>query len=457
MALVPTYLHLMPLAWLIAGWTALWAPPAPQALNPQGLPAPAAASPSAAAPHGDAAPSDPTCATPDALPDVADLDADDPDPPLKDGEEDDEGEGVADAAEHQAPTDPAHAGWHYTADLSDPEVARLWLDQPEALGSISVGFADAGRMINARSFPPGPQWAISAKEVTWTLDEVVDQLTAAIHEVNERNPDTPPLRISHISREDGGYFRPHQSHQTGRDVDLAFYYRTEVPPGWRGRREKLLDLPRCWALIRALTVHADVQTILVDRRIQKLLRAEALRENEDPAWVASLFDGPNRLLRHARRHRDHFHVRFVAARSQEMGRRVQPLLAQRPDQNRTVHRIRNGDTLGHIARRYGSTIRLIRRANHIRGSFIRAGRTLVVPLRGPCTRCPMPPPAVAGPRRGPPGVAMAMATQTAPPLRAGPQAPPQKAPEVSDGAPASPPPPGAADLPFRPGVRPEPM
>jgi hypothetical protein len=51
--------------------------------------------------------------------------------------------------------------------------------------------------------------------------------------------------------------------------------------------------------------------------------------------------------------------------------------------------------------RYNSTVPSIRNANRIRGSMLRIGQVLSVPLRGPCTRCPIPPPVVVPPRRLP--------------------------------------------------------
>ncbi|HHM05259.1 MAG TPA: LysM peptidoglycan-binding domain-containing protein [Gammaproteobacteria bacterium] len=44
------------------------------------------------------------------------------------------------------------------------------------------------------------------------------------------------------------------------------------------------------------------------------------------------------------------------------------------------HRIRNGETLSHIARRYHTTTALLREVNHLSGSMIRAGHHLVVPV-----------------------------------------------------------------------------
>ena len=53
---------------------------------------------------------------------------------------------------------------------------------------------------------------------------------------------------------------------------------------------------------------------------------------------------------------------------------------QSPDDyysTRIVHRVRSGDTLSTIARRYSSSIRALKEWNHIRGTLIRAGQKLV--------------------------------------------------------------------------------
>ena len=43
------------------------------------------------------------------------------------------------------------------------------------------------------------------------------------------------------------------------------------------------------------------------------------------------------------------------------------------------HRIKGGETLGHISRKYGTTVALIREVNKLRGTQIRAGKYLMVP------------------------------------------------------------------------------
>ena len=289
----------------------------------------------------------------------------------------------------------------YTADLSDEELKRQWKEEPSALGSVSVGFVQSGRMINSVRFPDSPDWTVVSPEKAWTTSETVDYLTRVIRELRSRFPQAPLLRVNQISAKDGGYIRPHKSHQNGRDVDLGFYYPNGNPVHVRAR-ENYIDLTMNWALIRTLVTLTDVQVILVDRRVQKVLYDFALKSGEDKAWLDSLFhEGENSLIKHARGHRDHFHVRFFNPRAQELGRRLAPLLAMQPEHNIAMHRVRSGDTLGAIAMRYSSSVNSIRTANRIRGTMLHIGQVLSVPLRGPCTQCPVPPPTVVPPRRLP--------------------------------------------------------
>lgn len=298
----------------------------------------------------------------------------------------------------------ADAGILYSQDLSDEELARRWVEAPASLGSISVGLAEAGRVVNAVTLPPGDAWQVIDPHNAWGTQETIDFLTAAASAVRTQFPDAPPMRVNHISRRDGGHLRPHKSHQSGRDADIGFYYpRGEDPGHLSKKRELAMDLAMNWALVKALVTLGDVQFIFVDKRIIARLYDFALKQGEDKAWLDQLFHaGAASLVRHARRHRDHFHVRYYAGRSQELGRRITPLLAKQPEQNLVIHRVKKGDTLGALAMKYRSGVKLIQKANGLKGTALSVGRTLNIPLRGPCTSCPVAPPLVVPPRCLPP-------------------------------------------------------
>jgi len=384
------------------------APIAPAASAPAVAAAPAIA-PAAAPVAATAAASDaaPAPALADSAQAVAEEESDEAD------EADDDSGDAADESESHEVAANTGPDIRYTADLSPAELERLWKSTPAALGSMSVGFVDAGRLVNGERFPEGEGWTVVSPAKAWATRETIAYVQAAIRAVRAAHPDAPPLRVNQISAQDGGYIRPHQSHQNGRDVDLAFYYPTAEVVRARAR-EKVIDLGLNWALIKSIATLTDVQMILVDKRVQKRLYDYALAHGEDRAWVGSLFFGSDRLIKHARGHRDHFHVRFFNPRAQELGRRVAPLLAQQPEFNVAMHRVRRGDNLGAIARKYGTTVVAIRKANHLKGNAIRAGITLSIPLRGPCVHCAVPPALVLPERRLPPPSTFASASPDGP-------------------------------------------
>jgi penicillin-insensitive murein endopeptidase len=217
--------------------------------------------------------------------------------------------------------------------------------------------------------------------------------------------------VGDISARAGGHLEPHISHQSGRDVDLGFYYTT--PGRWyMAANAANLDLDRTWALIRALVIETDVQLILVDRKLLALLRAHAERIGEDPAWLDSLFGGPTSttwpILRHADGHGTHLHVRFYNPVAQETGRRLYPALIARkqiePPTTFLSYRARAGDNLHRIAKKYGTTVRALQKANGLRSTRIYARRVYKIPRAGgigPPSTAPLaiPPRRLPPPRR----------------------------------------------------------
>ena len=323
------------------------------------------------------------------------------------GDREDEADDGGEDAESEAGRAAATGeGVRYTSELSDAELARRWREDLDSLGSVSIGFAEQGRLINSVHMPDDPAWVCQRPDLAWGAQETVDALALAFRAVHTQFPDSVPARLSHIGAQNGGYLRPHKSHQSGRDADIAFFYKKDLVPGGRGRREHFIDPVRSWALLRALITQTDVQVILVDRGIQDVLRKHALEAGEDRAWLDRVFRaGKASMVQHARKHRDHFHARFFAPRSQELGRRLGPLLAERDDQNVVVHLVKRGHTLGAIARVYATTVGAILKANRLRKTFLSLDQRLLIPLRKPCTRCPVPPAVVVPARCLPPSEA----------------------------------------------------
>ena len=283
---------------------------------------------------------------------------------------------------------------------------------PRALGPLSIGTPDAGLLLNPVPFPEGSLWKLREPRESWATDETIDFVTTAIEAVEARYPGSPRLVIGDLSNPSGGRIDRHRSHQAGRDADIGLYYKAGEAKDFRLVRPKELDAVRTWALVRALVTETDVERIFIDRSLMKVLSDEALAEGEDRAWVADIFGRASEkgIIQHERRHKDHLHARFYNRRAQETGRLAYPLLVESgmapPPFVR--YKARNGDTLGALARRYGTTVRAIRTANGLTTPRLRAGRSYTIPVRkAPVDLGPL----VVPPRRLPPELAVrALAT-----------------------------------------------
>jgi penicillin-insensitive murein endopeptidase len=280
-------------------------------------------------------------------------------------------------------------GW--TKQQIDAELAK----NPDALGSMSIGFTNAGALFNGVQMPPGDGWEVVDPDHAWGTKETVDYLSHCINKIGEQFAGTAKMYIGHISAHRGGHLSPHVSHQAGRDVDVSYYYLPGQARWYATARENNLDRQRTWAFIRALVTDTDVELILMDRSIQRLVRDWAVTHGEDRAWVDQLFDGGGGmppLIRHAKGHATHIHVRFYNPLAQETGRRAYDLLLKRriiqPPSVYVHHKVKEGESLGLLAKKYGVSSKAIQLANGMKTTLLRASSECKIPQRGGVKACP---------------------------------------------------------------------
>jgi penicillin-insensitive murein endopeptidase len=191
--------------------------------------------------------------------------------------------------------------------------------------SVSVGRHNRGRLVHGAELFEGEHLRFKSADTDHHhgTDELVAALHAAADRVWERLPGAR-LTVGDLSRPAGGRFRPHRSHQSGRDVDVGFYIvdlegdpvearrfmdfgpmgTTRREPSWR------FDDARNWTLVAHLLTQTDapVQYLFVSRELRRRLLAEGARQGAEPELLARasevLYQPPR-----GGRHRDHFHLR----------------------------------------------------------------------------------------------------------------------------------------------------
>lgn len=303
--------------------------------------------------------------------------------------------------------------------MEDDELADLCTSDLAALGSVSVGKANGGALLNGVRMPDDGNWEIIDPGRAYATQETIDYLVTAVEAVNEAFPEgTHPMYVGHLSRLGGGYLRPHRSHQSGRDVDLGYYYVPERAEWYRPATEHTLDRARTWTFVRALVTQTDVEYIFISTRVQKLLKEYALSIGEDPQWLDSIFEyrsrNPEPIIRHTWGHRTHMHVRFYNPKAQAVGIRAYDVLARlkliSPRVRLQPYLARPGDSYAGLAKLSGHSAAAIAQTN--RGDEVEAGRIILVPIRGSVHRVGR---LEVPPRRLPPGPATTDAYRIAAP------------------------------------------
>ncbi len=199
----------------------------------------------------------------------------------------------------------------------EDEVAG-WQAFLESTGSQSIGSASGGRLADAREIPKDNSVYIRKnRDGIFGTDETVAILQWLAHSMQIRYPGTVPMVIGDLSRKGGGSFKPHLSHQSGRDVDIGYYLagNTKAKRFKHATRQNF-DLEKNWAMVELLLKTGRVQYLFIDRKLHKLLFEKALEMGWNEEETRKLFEAPigrrpkSGIIRHVKGHINHIHVRF---------------------------------------------------------------------------------------------------------------------------------------------------
>ena len=217
------------------------------------------------------------------------------------------------------------------SDLPYQEILR---EGYRGAGSVSIGTTLSGRMTGAKTLPfEGPHHRIlddcrgrDTNHATEELLALISDVAAALMSESEG----PKLGVCNLSHKEGGRLKWSQSHNSGRDADLAFFVRdlkSDTPVDAKGLMvftgrgvefsetpTMRFDVARNWQLVKELLTHPSVvvQWILVDRRLKRLM----LNHAREIGVAAELLERAEKVVHQpsdAHRHNDHFHVRIFCS------------------------------------------------------------------------------------------------------------------------------------------------
>lgn len=188
--------------------------------------------------------------------------------------------------------------------------------------ATSTGRPSAGgRLERALQLPPHPDYDLRCPFNAHASSHTATHLLSALARL--RATYRGQLVVGDLSREDGGAYGPHLSHQSGRDVDLWLpiaggLYRTDPACShcgtpWCRPEPREVDWDATWRLIAALESTGAVKQIFLDRaHFPALRRAARTAGLDDPALARAIQPrrGAPALVTHSAGHTRHLHVRF---------------------------------------------------------------------------------------------------------------------------------------------------
>src|SRR5690606_9473112 len=111
----------------------------------------------------------------------------------------------------------------------------------------------------------------------------------------------------------------HKSHQTGRDIDIGYYFKKKpnhYPESFAVANGSNMHIPATWAMVRYLVSTArspgGVDLIFINTSVQKILYDWAKKRGVSGRTLDAMFQYPKGggIIRHADGHDNHMHVRF---------------------------------------------------------------------------------------------------------------------------------------------------
>ena len=183
----------------------------------------------------------------------------------------------------------------------------------------SVGAPWSGRLRSPTVLPEGDGYVLRRPWRAYGTKSMVEAIYHVVGRVHEQFPEMHVLAIGDLSAKDGGRISDHNSHQSGRDVDIGLVYYKKprnYPDSFVVATEDNLDCEATYALVEEFAKTGRVQMMFLDFHVQEMLYDWAKANDVDEEHLRELFQFPHGrasgegMVRHEPNHQDHVHVRF---------------------------------------------------------------------------------------------------------------------------------------------------
>ena len=220
-------------------------------------------------------------------------------------------------------------GLHATADARPVKKKRVGITTPAKREPIaktrdrSIGAPWSGRLQAPARLRGGDGYVIRRPLRAFGTRTTVELVKDAVNNTLEAFPKVHVLAIGDLSAESGGFISEHNSHQSGRDVDLGLFYKKKpagYPKSFVRATKDNLDPAATWKLIWELsktsTQDGGAQIIFLDYNVQGIVYRWAKEHDVSEKRLARVFQYPNGrssasgIVRHYPNHDNHLHVRF---------------------------------------------------------------------------------------------------------------------------------------------------
>jgi murein endopeptidase len=199
--------------------------------------------------------------------------------------------------------------------VSEPPTFELPTD------AVGLGRPTDGALLHALQLPSSPDYTVRCPANAHGTTATIGELMHGLASLRNRGY-TGELVVGDISRPDGGRYGPHQSHQSGRDVDVWLpirggrYDRGCARCGTDLCRPEpdQVDWRATWHLIQSLAERGAIADIFIDWSLHPELiqtaRELGVPESEIHRQIQHPVRGRPTLIKHSDGHVHHMHIRF---------------------------------------------------------------------------------------------------------------------------------------------------